>query len=147
LTARNFGWDFGFLITPKERLTIGGLIQDINSGYKWDSGKLYAQGTTKRDEFPRIMKIGASYSFSRIPLLVSAEAVRHTDEKAEIHAGAELPVMGRIFLRGGVRGKDITAGFGVLFKILGKLSKLDYAAQDVEFDTDVNHIFTWSFLF
>ena len=147
LSARNFGWDFGFLVTPRERLNIGGMVQDVNSGYKWNSGKLYDQGTSKKDDFPRIMKFGVSYTFVRIPALVSLEMIRQTDEKAEMRAGAEVPVAGRIFLRGGLRGKDVTAGFGILFKILGRFSRLDYALQDVEFDTELNHLFTWTFMF
>lgn len=147
LTSRNFGWDFGILVEPFERLHFGGMIQDIKSKYRWDSAKLYDRGTTRIDEFPRILKLGVSYEFERAPVLAAVDIVRQTNEDARIHIGIELPLAGHFAVRGGLRGKDITAGGGMWFKVFKRYSSLDYALQDVEYDIEIGHIITWSLLF
>jgi hypothetical protein len=52
------GVDAGFLIRYKQRISLGGVVQNLGSTYRWDTNKYWTEGTTYEEKYPILFKIG-----------------------------------------------------------------------------------------
>ncbi|MEK6754512.1 MAG: hypothetical protein AABZ02_00005, partial [Bacteroidota bacterium] len=63
VASTTVGFDLGLVYTLDDQWTVGLVIHDINSKYKWDTSQLYGrEGNTTVDRFPLRRKIGVAYS-------------------------------------------------------------------------------------
>lgn len=74
VSSTTVGFDIGFLTSLTEDLTLGVVIQDINSKYKWDTSSLYGQqGNTTIEKFPLRRKIGLAYASRPFAAIATGE--------------------------------------------------------------------------
>lgn len=147
LSAVGFGFDIGVIVRPTEYLTLGFTVRDLRSRYTWDSQKLYERGTQTVDSFPRIFRGGMSVKVLSNRLIVGfdLEKVEFMPWKSII--GLEVEGYKGVFLRGGLKGRDMTFGVGYRYLIAGKSIQMDYAYVPDPVAPRSNHVFTWSFVF
>jgi hypothetical protein len=94
--------DIGALYLLSEEFTIGGVLQDINAKYKWDTSPLYGiNGNSSIEKFPLRKRIGVSWSPANYSLLISSE-FEAIGSAAYFRIGSEVEVYDDIFIRGGI---------------------------------------------
>jgi hypothetical protein len=94
--------DFGVLYLLSEEFTLGGVVQDINAKYKWDTSPLYGiNGNSSIERFALRKRIGISWSPRAYSLLVSSE-FEAIGSAAFFRVGSEVEVYEGISLRGGI---------------------------------------------
>jgi hypothetical protein len=95
-------FDIGALYLISEELTLGGVLQDINAKYKWDSSPLYGiNGNSSVEKFPLRKRIGISWTPSKYSLMVSGE-FEAVGSAAFFRIGSEVEVYEGIAIRGGI---------------------------------------------
>jgi hypothetical protein len=117
LVSTTIGLDLGALYRVNEEIAVSLVVRDINSKYKWDSGKLYGQsGSTTQDNFPLLYIAGTSTIIAR--------------------GGIEIPLIPEVTVRGGIdridlkdsgRGIRPSMGFSVCQDFGGWSPALHYA--------------------
>jgi hypothetical protein len=94
--------DIGALYLLTEEFTLGAVVQDINSKYKWDSSPLYGiNGTSSVERYPLRKRIGISWSPSKYSLLISGE-FEAIGSATFVRIGSELEIYDGVHLRGGI---------------------------------------------
>jgi hypothetical protein len=102
VASTTVGFDIGFLTSITEDLTLGIVIQDINSKYKWDTSSLYGQsGNTTIEKFPLRRKIGLAYSAKPFEAIVTGE-VEWIGSLVLARLGLEKELLEGVAVRGGV---------------------------------------------
>jgi hypothetical protein len=108
MTSVTAGIDLGAYYPVSQDLAVAATVRDINSKYKWDSSTLYGQqGTTAEDHFPTRVTVGASYQLPDSIGAVSAECEFSNSSTIQVRAGAEIPVVTGLILRGGIDRIDL----------------------------------------
>jgi hypothetical protein len=107
------GFDVGFVYAVDEEWTIGVVIHDINSKYKWDTSQLYGrEGNVTVDRFPLRRKIGISYSPGFLGATAAGE-LEWIGSTLLTRMGAEIHLHEQFSVRGGIDqvsfAGDITA--------------------------------------
>lgn len=151
------GFDGGICIRATDELTIGGVIQDINSKYKWDSKSLYdVNGKTTEDKFPTLQRIGLAYLVPGTGGLISGEFEHSSEGTNVIRVGAEYTLTENFAARGGVDRWDFssdatgikpTFGFTVKNSFNGWSPAISYAYIIESFAPAGMHIITVSAAF
>jgi hypothetical protein len=96
------GFDLGLLYLPSDEWSVGVVIADINSKYKWDTSQLYGtSGNTTIDRFPLRRKLAVCYSPSFAPVRVAGE-IERTGSVWLSRVGAEIVLHSNFALRGGI---------------------------------------------
>jgi len=96
------GFDLGALILLTDNLSVGLVMQDINSKYKWDTKSIYAeQGRTTEDKFPTLRRLALSYRLPGNIGLVDAEVENSTEHTTIIRGGAEYVLAEQFTVRMG----------------------------------------------
>lgn len=96
------GFDLGMLYVLNEEWSLGLVVGDINSKYKWDTSTLYGQdGNTTIEHFPlrRRLAIGYAPSFFRSTLSGEVEWIGSTWLS---RVGVEIPLHDNLTVRGGI---------------------------------------------
>lgn len=128
------GFDLGVLYLPIEQLSIGIVVADINSKYKWDTSQLYgADGNTTIDHFPLRRKIALCYSPSWFEGRMSGE-VEWVGTVLISRIGAEIPLHESFTVRGGIDQIDFagkisakpSVGFSLRTAVHSWQPSLDY---------------------
>jgi hypothetical protein len=52
------GVDVGFLIRYRQVISLGGVVQNLGSNYRWDTNDYWSEGSTYDEEYPILFKIG-----------------------------------------------------------------------------------------
>lgn len=103
VTTNAFGIDIGALYSINNAITISLAVSDLNTKYKWDTGKIYgSSGLTSEDKFPLMKKIGFSYKFEEPKLIASIEYESSNSRASYLRAGAEYNLFQDLFIRTGV---------------------------------------------
>ena len=104
VSSTSLGIDAGGLFQLSKHLTLGLVIQDIGSKYKWDTSKLYGelQGNSTTELFPLLKKFGLSYSMEDDQAMISVELENSNRNTNVIRAGAEINLGEDVTLRAGV---------------------------------------------
>lgn len=150
-SASSLGFDIGIVYTYSDNLSFSAVIQDINSAYKWDTSELYGNsGTTTTDRFPVAKKFGFAYTFSDLPLHLSAEYEFNNMERKLLRIGGEYALIPEFLLRAGfdkwhLKNSDEAVvpsfGFSYQFALAGLASGVDYAAAPEQFSSGLRHYF------
>jgi len=124
--ATGYGWDIGAILTIRNIIKVGCMIQDIASSIKWDTeSKL-------KEEFPKVTRFGVSVIPKEIPITISVDYEKNIKQDAKYHVGTEYWIIPSIATRVGYDKKNITAGASVIIPISSINLRLDYAfAPDV----------------
>jgi hypothetical protein len=147
ISARGFGFDIGVIVRPFRFLTLGLTVKDLRSKYTWDTQELWERGTQTVDQFPRIIRGGVSASLLSNRMIVAFDLEKVEYWPWRYLVGLEAEGYRGIFLRGGIRSGEITAGAGYRYKLANKTIHLDYAYVPDPVAPRANHVFTWSFVF
>jgi len=143
LSAKGFGLDLGVLVTPLDNLQIGLVVQDIRSGYNWNSDDIYERGSAIENRFPVTLRGGVAWRLPKYSTLLAVDVDKQTSGDVELHVGAEHIIMHRLALRAGLDGGDLAGGFGVVFPIAGLESRIDYSLANDDNDPELSQILSW----
>ncbi len=103
ISSSGVGLDLGALYKLNDNWNISLVVSDLNSRYSWDSTPIYEQqGSSPKDEFPLLKKIGVSYYNPDFKLLTAAEFENSNAGTNIIRIGAEYNIFEGLFLRGGI---------------------------------------------
>ena len=102
LNSTTVGLDIGFVYSFSDQLALGGVLQDINAKYTWDTSKLYGRdGNTTTERFPLRRRLGVSYMPEYYGSTVSAE-LEIIGSTSIMRLGAEMYPIEQFALRAGV---------------------------------------------
>jgi hypothetical protein len=149
------GLDVGILYFISSEITLGFVIQDVLSKYRWDSSKLYGvNGSSVDDKFPLRKRLGASYVSSDWGFIVSAEA-EWIGSEGSSRLGAELELFSGFQIRAGVDQISFSGnlpskpsvGFSVRTQIATWTPRFDYAYVSEPYGPSGMHFLTLSLSF
>ncbi len=148
------GFDVGAYVQATDQLSIGVMLQDINSKYKWDTKSIYEQsGKSTEDKFPMLRRIGLAYKLLENSAIVSLEFENTSEKTNSLRFGAEYSFMENFTVRGGLDRwvfGDNTAGAKPSFGFTAKNSfngwtpTINYAFVIEPFSPHGMHIITVS---
>ena len=122
----------------QRNLSFGINLQDVSgTTVRWNTS------SQTKDQLPLNLLIGMSYS-EKLPFLnsqVTLSLGRQNSYQTSNHLGGEMNILNTFSLRGGIQGKNFTAGAG--FKLLG--FHVDYAF--VSYDLGNSHRISGAFQF
>jgi hypothetical protein len=96
------GFDLGLVYAWGQEWTLGLVLSDINSKYRWDTSQLYGtEGTTTVDRFPLRRKLAASYTPGFVHGVISGE-LEWVGTTWQSRFGAEIYLHERFAIRGGI---------------------------------------------
>ena len=130
VTTTAIAFDIGTIFNPKDNLSFGVSLRDLNAKYKWDTSTLYgSNGNTTEDKFPFLLSAGATlklpkekgsvsaqYNFEKVPAYTDRTTGISVDNKNQSYfsIGGEYLVSNQITLRAGLDrinpGSDDFAG-------------------------------------
>lgn len=115
VASTTVGLDVGGAYRLTEDLTIGIVVRDINSKYKWDTSTLYGQdGQSTEDRFPVLYILGVSYHLPEGLGRVSAEVEQSSPGTTVLRGGLEVDLLPELVVRAGLDRADLQeAGNGV----------------------------------
>ena len=100
--STTFGMDFGGLYRISDELTVGLVVQDVLSKYKWDTTKLYGQSGSSYDEkFPLRRRLGLSYILPSLGMILASD-VELIASDTFWRIGAEVELLEGFQIRGGI---------------------------------------------
>lgn len=147
LWATSFGFDLGVLLEPLPGIRIGGAIRDVNLKYIWNTQKVYEQGTSNVNRFPRGVTVGVAINRPYPWLTIAADLEKRQYRDGVLHFGAQAAYQEVFHLRAGINDGEPTFGAGYRFDLLGRSSELHYAFVTHPDNLDSDHIFGWTFIF
>ncbi len=107
-TAEGVGFDFGVLLHPFDRLTLGMNAQNINRPrMNW------ANETSHFDRIPANFKIGAAYDVVPNRLRLSSDINIPDSDDLLLNIGGEYTPLSNLSLRGGLLGEDLGTGASI----------------------------------
>lgn len=128
------GFDLGILYIPATEWSVGLVVADINSKYKWDTSQLYgAEGNTTIDRFPLRRKIAVCYSPGFLKGRIAGE-VEWIGSVLVSRIGTEIALHENVALRGGIDQIDFggkinakpSIGFSVQAAVGSWMPTVDY---------------------
>ncbi|NQV37341.1 MAG: hypothetical protein HQ509_04945 [Candidatus Marinimicrobia bacterium] len=150
LRGNGSGFDVGVLIKlPKDR-AVGFVVQDLNSGYHWDTSKILENGSADNvDRFPVIYRLGVSLPVKMLFMTgdigIVADGIEYLSPTYRL--GAEYQFMDYYFLRAGMGNNRIAFGTGMKYRFRNPDdASIDYSMA-IDAGPGVNHIFTFAFKF
>ncbi len=103
IKSTGVGIDLGAVYRINKNFNLAVSISDINSKYKWDTSPVYDQeGTTTKDNFPVLKKIGLRYKDNASRLIIAADFESSNAESNIIRAGVEYNIIEKLYLRAGL---------------------------------------------
>lgn len=136
-TSSGLGFDVGAIYNYDESLTIALMISDLNAKYEWDSGPIYgSSGTTTKNRFPLLKKLGVSYKFTKKKLIAAIEVESSNARTNYLRFGAEYNIYQNLFFRAGIDKLNLlnfenpvrpSIGFSYFYNVKSLKLGLDYA--------------------
>lgn len=129
------GFDFGAVYLLSQDFTIGAVVQDVASNYKWDTTKLYGlTGNSTREFFPVRKRLGLGYAPSSVPIVAAVELER-VAAATLFRTGVRVELLSEFSLQAGVDQIDFAGGlpakpsmgFSLKTKVAGWDTMIDYA--------------------
>ncbi len=159
ISSTSIGIDLGALLHVTDKLTLGIALKDLGSKYSWDSSPLYGeQGSSVKEIFPTLRKIGIAYSLNDNLGVISAEVENNSTGTNIIRFGGEINLVEQFSLRAGVDnfnlshkngsaiGKETAPAFGFSLReqFEGWHPTLDYAYVIEPYGVSSFHMITLS---
>jgi hypothetical protein len=109
IKTNTFGIDIGLIYKANQQLAFSAMVVDLLSKYEWDTTPVYGQdGFTIDDQFPLLIRFGASYKLEN-PNLIAAIEFEHSDVGTNyIRLGIEYEIYSGLMLRSGLDKFDIS---------------------------------------
>ena len=144
------GFDIGFHFKlPRER-SIGLVIQDLNSGYHWDTSQILEKGSSDNvDKFPVMVRLGMASPIRSLQFVSDFGVVFDGVEYIAplYRAGIEYPYQDHYFLRAGFGNNRISFGTGMKYRFRNPDdASIDYSVA-IDAASGLNHIFSFAYLF
>jgi len=156
VSASGVGLDLGALFSPKEWVTLGLSIRDINSRYRWNTSKIFDEdGSESTDPFPKTVRYGLAVrppNWRNVTLSFDYEQIYKSDLFSDkindrFHFGGEASLLENIVVRAGLDDGTVAAGGGYEFPLFGKMSQINYSYTAAGNRPEEEHVFTWVFRF
>lgn len=124
-TGKGFGIDAGarFHILPD--LWIGGVVQNINAKYTWNTS-YWERETTTKDEVPLQFRFGSAYHLLQNRLLLAIDVGKNTEQDVAFYGGGEYQINDLFILRAGWKDGELTTGGSFLQFVQWGNMKVDY---------------------
>lgn len=130
--ATGLGFDAGLLMQLTNRVSLGALLQDIGTDYRWDSG--LTEGV------PMTMRLGLAFQIHE-GVLLAADVNRIAGLKPTLHLGTEIRPVDMFPIRFGYNDNQITGGAGVALPISNNTLELNYGySQDQILNSEVHRV-------
>jgi hypothetical protein len=149
LAGRGTGFDIGFMVRLKRGPTVALMVQDLNSSYQWNTGKIFDQGRVYKEVFPTFYRIGSHYFYrgfyftGDIGIITDHQEILGTT----LRLGTEYRYKEHYFLRAGFGNARVSFGAGMNYSLFKTNDAfLDYAFV-FELPTGFAHVFTYAFSF
>lgn len=157
VSSTTVGFDIGIYVQIADNFSVGGILQDINSKYRWDTKALYGQmGKTTEDKFPNLRRIALAYTLSPNRGTVSFEFQNTSDGTNIMRFGVEYNLIESFTLRGGIdrwelhnsaTGAKPSFGFSLKNSFNGIVPELNYAYVFEPYSQHGIHIITLTTMF
>jgi len=156
VTTTTVGFDGGILVRVVDPLTVGVVLQDIGSKYKWNTRDVNSTGRETDDKFPMLKRLGLAYAFSGESGVVAVDFEHTAGGSVVMRGGIEYAPDPHISLRGGADRIDLgdgatgvkpSFGFTVVKPIDGWTPSLSYAFTAESFAPRGFHMITLSAIF
>ncbi len=149
LTGKGTGVDLGIILYPDSPWKVALMIQDLNSSYQWNTGKIFNQGRVYKESFPTIYRLGSTFTYQEF--YFTGDVGYITDHTytlgVSVRGGVEYRYREHYFLRAGFGNQRMSGGAGMIYSLIHPNdSHLDYAFV-VEFPAGFAHVFTYSIEF
>lgn len=120
-SAFGFGFDAALFLYPRRNLKLGLAVQDVNSHFKWSTGR--------REAFPLIVRGGVGVQLAD-NFLMALDAVKIDGAMLDFSAGAEYKALEVFPIRLGYSTQGMVGGLGMALPMRALDFKLDYAYSD-----------------
>lgn len=157
VSSTTVGFDAGALILLSEDFTLGLMVQDIGSKYKWDTRPIYGEsGLPTTNNFPMLYRGGLCYRLPSEYGIVALDLEISSEKTTILRLGTEFRVHEFVQLRGGLDRWDLrdnttgtkpSLGFGLRKPFEGWTPAIDYAYVFEPFAPSGIHVVTVSIRF
>ncbi|HLB00841.1 MAG TPA: hypothetical protein VJO14_05600 [Bacteroidota bacterium] len=156
VTTTTVGFDGGILVQPVKSFTVGIVLQDIGSKYKWNTKDVNSTGRETDDKFPMLKRLGLACSLPGEQGVVAVDFEQTSGGSVVIRSGVEYSPEEHFSLRGGADRIDFgdgatgvkpTFGFTVINPLGGWTPSLSYAFSGESFAPRGFHMITLSAIF
>ena len=160
------GLDIGLLSKIHEYITLGAIVQNIGSKYKWDSSNVWRDGGDYDETFPFVMKFGASGNLLNGNLIPAFDIETSDQSEMKFRAGSEYWLTKMVIrqvedeyeedvmidveeqvkiagLRIGIDRGSPTFGGSIFYEVRNISMGVEYAYLIGREGTDSGHIFTF----
>lgn len=128
--AHGIGFDGSVLFKPLDRLSLGLLLQDIGTDYRWEGG--LTEGV------PMTVRLGAAWKI-RDGIILAVDVNKTTEETPVFHVGGEFRPINSLPLRIGWNDQQITGGAGLVLPVSQHLLELNYGYSNDRIFNDAVH--------
>ena len=150
LVGSGMGFDLGLLLRPIPNISLGLVIQDLNSSYLWKTSEIFPEtGRTYREKFPIIYRFGGTYRYKEIYFVGDFGVITDYEDilGIPVRVGGEFQYKENYFLRAGYGNSRVSLGAGMKYILFNqKESFIDYAFV-AEPALNIGHVFTVSIQF
>lgn len=130
--ATGLGFDAGVMLRLPHGISLGALIQDIGTDYRWQSG--FTEGV------PMTLRLGTALEIYD-GVLIAADVSRVSGLSPTLHLGAELRPAAVLPLRVGYSDNQLTGGLGFALPISNHTLELNYGyTSDRILNADVHRV-------
>ncbi len=156
VTTTTVGFDGGILVRPAGPVTVGFVLQDIGSKYKWNTKDVNSDGRETDDKFPMLKRLGIAYSLADESGVIAVDLEHTSGGSVVVRSGIEYTPDPHVSFRGGVDRIDLgdsgtgvkpAFGFTVVKPVDGWTPSLSYAFSAESFAPRGYHMITLSAIF
>jgi hypothetical protein len=145
-TAKGFGIDAGARLHILPDLWIGGVIQNINAKYTWNTS-YWERETTTKDDVPLQFRCGSAYRLLDRKLLLAIDVGKNTEQDVAFYSGGEYQVNDLFSLRAGLKSGELTAGGSFLQFVQWGTMRIDYTFMAHMRGLGSTHLFSLGYRF
>jgi hypothetical protein len=89
LDVFTIGVDVGFLFRYRQLISLGGVVQNLGSTYRWDTNAYWGEGTTYEERFPVLFKFGLAGSLLDGRVIPAVDLEKSDKTRTLFRVGAE----------------------------------------------------------
>jgi hypothetical protein len=83
------GVDIGFLLRYKNLVSLGGVVQNMGSNYRWDTSNYWSDGTNYDEKYPLVFRIGMAGNIMSGKIIPALDIEKSDKMGYRLKAGAE----------------------------------------------------------